>query len=119
MIPFFHRKKDSVYRKGLRGERMAEKALAKDGLRVTERRWRCAGGEVDLICRKDDAIVFVEVKYRPEGGRGDGVAAVTEDKMTRLKRCADIYMARFPQSFARIDIVEITADGVWHLEDVR
>ena len=119
MKPLFFPFRRDVYRKGLLGERMAEKALKREGLRVTERRWRCAGGEVDLICRDGDTVVFVEVKYRPDGREGDGVLAVTEDKMTRLKRCADIYMVRFPDRFARIDILEITSDGVRHLKDVR
>ncbi|MBR4502429.1 MAG: YraN family protein [Clostridia bacterium] len=123
MIPFIkrkaHRQEDSVYRKGLRGEKMAERFLKRQGLRLMERRWRGAGGEADLIMRDGDTVVFVEVKYRPEGREGDGVSAVTDDKMKRLARCADIYMARFPDLFARIDILEITSDGPRHLKDVR
>ncbi len=118
MRPLFKRE-DGIYLKGLRGERLAERALKKEGLRVIDRRWRCAGGEVDLICRDGDTVVFVEVKYRPDGRGGDGVLAVTEDKMVRLRRCCDIYMTRCPGDFARIDILEITSDGTRHLKDVR
>ncbi len=122
MIPFFKRRKprrDSVWKKGLLGEKTAERILKKEGLRLLERRWRCAGGEADLIMRDGDTVVFVEVKYRPEGREGDGVLAVTDDKMRRLSRCADAYMTRFPDLFARIDILEITSDGPRHLKDVR
>ncbi len=119
MIPFFLRK-DTRYLKGLRGERMAERFLRREGMRILERRWRCAGGEVDLICMDEGTVVFAEVKYRPDGREGDGVDAVDRDKMRRLGRCADIYMTRFPpDTFARIDIVEITSDGLRHLKDVR
>ena len=122
MIPFFIRRKDrrdSVYRKGLRGEKKAERFLKREGMRLLERRYRCAGGEADLIMRDGDTVVFVEVKYRPDGRAGDGVDAVTDDKMRRLARCADAYMIRFPDRFARIDILEITSDGPRHLKDVR
>lgn len=119
MIPLFKRREDSVWEKGLRGEKTAERFLKKEGLRLLERRWRCAGGEADLIMRDGDTVVFVEVKYRPEGREGDGVSAVTDDKMRRLSRCADAYMTRFPDLFARIDILEITSDGPRHLKDVR
>ncbi len=122
MIPFFKRResrRDSVWKKGLLGEKTAERFLKKEGLRLLERRWRCAGGEADLIMRDGDTVVFVEVKYRPEGREGDGAAAVTDDKMRRLSRCADAYMTRFPDLFARIDILEITSDGPRHLKDVR
>lgn len=122
MIPFFKRResrRDSVWKKGLLGEKTAERFLKKAGLRLLERRWRCAGGEADLIMRDGDTVVFVEVKYRPEGREGDGAAAVTDDKMRRLSRCADAYMTRFPDLFARIDILEITSDGPRHLKDVR
>ncbi|MBR6705934.1 MAG: YraN family protein [Clostridia bacterium] len=123
MIPLFKRRdarrEDSVYKKGLRGEKTAERILKKEGMRLLERRWRAAGGEADLIMRDGDTVVFVEVKYRPEGRQGDGAAAVTDDKMRRLSRCADAYMARFPDLFARIDILEITSDGPRHLKDVR
>ena len=122
MIPFFKRResrRNSVWKKGLLGEKTAERFLKKEGLRLLERRWRCAGGEADLIMRDGDTVVFVEVKYRPEGREGDGTAAVTDDKMRRLSRCADAYMTRFPDLFARIDILEITSDGPRHLKDVR
>ncbi len=122
MIPFFKRResrRDSVWKKGLLGEKTAERFLKKEGFRLLERRWRCAGGEADLIMRDGDTVVFVEVKYRPEGREGDGAAAVTDDKMRRLSRCADAYMTRFPDLFARIDILEITSDGPRHLKDVR
>ncbi len=119
MIPFFKRKDATVYTKGLRGEKMAERILRREGMQVLERRWRCAGGEVDLVCRDGAVLVFVEVKYRPDGTAGDGIDAVGEDKMRRLRRCADIYMTRFPGVFARIDILEITSDGPRHLKDVR
>ena len=98
---------------------MAERFLKREGMRLLERRWRGAGGEADLIMKDGDTVVFVEVKYRPEGSEGDGADAVTDDKMNRLARCADVYMTRFPDLFARIDILEITSDGPRHLKDVR
>ncbi|MBQ8135930.1 MAG: YraN family protein, partial [Clostridia bacterium] len=62
--------------------------------------------------------VFVEVKYRPDGHSGDGIEAVTEDKLRRLRLCADTYLGPTPDKNARIDILEITPDGIRHVENI-
>ncbi len=113
----FRRKQDGTYRKGLRGEKQAESHLRGLGYRILHRRYRVPGAEIDLICQDGDTVVFVEVKYRPEGRRGDGFAAVTEDKMRRIRRCADGYMGANPVLNARIDLIEITMDGLEHIKN--
>ena len=111
-------KNGTAYEKGLRGEKAALAHLKKKGYRILEKRWRCPGGEVDLICEDGETIVFVEVKYRPDGHEGDGTAAVTPEKMRRLCLCADRYLGPNPDRNARIDILEITMDGIRHIQNV-
>lgn len=114
------RRKDpgTAYDKGIEGEKTALKYLKKKGYRILEKRWRCPGGEADLICLDGDTVVFVEVKYRPDGHAGDGIDAVTDDKMRRLTYCVDWYMGPNPSRNARIDILEITMDGIRHVPNV-
>ena len=114
----FHRDlTDTAYQKGLQGEKQALAYLRKKGYKLLQKRWRCHGGEVDLIMEDQGVIVFVEVKYRPKGRAGDGLMAVTPDKQRRLKLAAQAYMidhdlTEYP---VRFDVVEITRDGFRHV----
>ena len=103
---------------GLKGEHIAEKTLKRKGMKLLARRFRSSGGEIDLIFRDGEEIVFVEVKYRPDGEKGDGIMAVTPDKLRRIRRAGDAFLTRYPHAPARIDIVEITADGVDHVRNI-
>ena len=106
------------YIEGLLGERLAEKALKKEGMKLISRRFRAAGGEIDLIFREGEEIVFVEVKYRPEGQSGEGIEAVTPDKLRRIRRAGEVFLNRYPDTRARIDVVEITSGGTDHIRRV-
>lgn len=66
---------------GDRGERAAARYLRRRGLRVITRGYRCPLGEIDLIARDGDRLVFVEVKTRR---RGEPAEAVTPAKQRRL-----------------------------------
>lgn len=104
--------------KGLLGEKMARKYLQKKGYRLLEKRYRINGGEVDLIMKDGDCFVFVEVKYRPDGETGEGLAAVDFGKEKRIIRAADTYMYRRKlEGQMRYDIVEITSEGTVHIEN--
>jgi len=78
---------------GLEGERFAAEYLKKRRYRVLERNYRCSLGEIDLICRKDKRIVFVEVKTRASGDFGKPEEAVTEAKKRKIFRVAEWYLA--------------------------
>ncbi len=105
----------NAYLLGIRGELLARRYLKANGYRVVASRYRAAGGEIDLIARKDGLLVFFEVKYRPSGRIGAGAAAVDADKRRRVRRAAEGYMQRFhPKPDARFDILDITAAGVNH-----
>lgn len=94
---------------GSYGERLAARYLEEHGLRVIDRNWRCAHGELDLVARDGDCLVFCEVKTRRSVRFGDPVEAVTRVKASRLRRLAaawlrshDVHGGR-----VRIDVVAI------------
>jgi putative endonuclease len=81
--------KDAV---GAYGERVAVDYMVAQGMRVIERNWRCAAGEIDAVLRDGDTLVFCEVKTRRGIGFGQPYEAVGHRKMARLRRLASIWM---------------------------
>ena len=78
---------------GDRGEQAAALYLARQGMRIVERKFRCRGGEVDLIATDGADLVFVEVKTRSSGAFGEGSEAVTATKRRRILRAAALYLS--------------------------
>lgn len=73
---------------GAYGERRAVAHLVEAGIRIVERNWRCADGEIDIVARDGDDIVFCEVKTRRSLEFGPPASAVGPSKMRRLRRLA-------------------------------
>ena len=91
---------------GDRGEREAARYLRKRGMRIIERNYRTAQGEIDLIVRDGDTLVFVEVKSRRAGQPAE---AVTPAKQQRLTLAALHYLRRHDllEQRCRFDVVAI------------
>lgn len=102
----------STYGEGKRGEDLAAVFLRLKGYRVLERNYRVPQGEIDLVCRKGDTIVFVEVKRRKNQSKGSPLEAVTPKKISRLSAAAAVYLARHPGELlnARFDVVAISSN---------
>lgn len=79
---------------GLRGEQLACDALAERGYEVVERRYRTRAGELDIIARHGDYLVFVEVKARQDRDFGDPEEAVTSQKQQKMLWMATDYLTR-------------------------
>lgn len=73
---------------GSYGERVAAQRLVEQGMVVVDRNWRCELGEVDLVLRDGDVLVFCEVKTRSSAAYGHPLEAVTPAKGERLRRLA-------------------------------
>lgn len=78
---------------GAYGERVAARHLAAQGMVLVDRNWRCADGEVDLVLRDGDELVFCEVKTRSGTAYGHPLEAVDEAKTQRLVRIAASWMS--------------------------
>jgi putative endonuclease len=96
-------------RRGNLGEREAKKALQEQGLKFLLANFRSARGEIDLIFRDADCLVFVEVKTRSSEDWTRPAAFVDAGKRRRLSRCALDYLRllKNPPIKIRFDIVEV------------
>jgi putative endonuclease len=94
---------------GAYGERLAEQTLIAQGMVVVDRNWRCADGEVDLILRDGDDVVFCEVKTRRVSTFGTPAEAVVPAKVRRLRRLAARWLttSRVRPSEVRFDVVSV------------
>lgn len=79
------RVKDAV---GRHGEELAARHLETAGLRILARNWRCREGELDIIARDGDLLVFVEVKTRSSLAFGTPAEAVDRAKSARIRHLA-------------------------------
>ncbi|WP_404342491.1 YraN family protein [Pseudoalteromonas mariniglutinosa] len=96
--------------KGFYYEQQAEKYLIEQGLVAIERNYHCPYGELDVIMRDGDILVFVEVKFRKNKVRGGANYALSKQKQQRLKRAIYHYLdaKQLSNQAVRIDYVAIT-----------
>ena len=110
-------------RTGAWGEELALRYLTQRGYKLVERNYRTRYGELDLILRHDDTLVFVEVKLRRGVGFGDPLEAVTPRKQAAVRTLAQRYLSERKPDFdaIRFDVVGIlVGDGtrrIVHVED--
>jgi putative endonuclease len=101
-------------RRGRLGEQAAKNYLRRQGLKFLTANFRSARGEIDLIFRDDDCLVFVEVKSRSSEDWTRPAAAVDARKRRLLSQTALDYLRRLknPAIKIRFDIIEVLlADG--------
>jgi putative endonuclease len=94
---------------GAYGERVAALALTGAGMVVLDRNWRCPSGELDIVARDGNTIVFCEVKTRRGGGFGYPVEAVGYAKVRRLRALASLWLVAHPDTRGevRFDVVSV------------
>lgn len=97
---------------GKTGEDLATAELERRGYAILARRYRTRYGEIDIVARDGETLVFVEVKARASADRGTALDAITPQKRRRLTMMAADYLARHAveEVACRFDIVAI--DGV-------
>ncbi|WP_417261859.1 YraN family protein [Celeribacter sp.] len=103
---------EQAYHFGLSAEDIVARHYAERGYEVLERRWRGAGGEIDLIFRNGDEIVFVEVKASKTHARAS--AALGARQQARLCASAEDYIGRRPSGLLtpmRIDVALVNGAG--------
>lgn len=107
---------------GDQGEGIALRYLESLGYELVERNHRTRYGEIDLIVRDEETLVFVEVKYRRGTGYGSPLEAVTQRKQEKIRAVAEAYLAESGEDFdeVRFDVVGILAGagaGIEHVID--
>ena len=111
---FAGKAKPEHLRRGELGERAAKRHLQKLGLKFLAANFRSDRGEIDLVFRDGDCLVFVEVKTRSSENWSRPAAAVNAERRRRLSQCALDYLRllKNPPVKIRFDIVEVLlADG--------
>jgi putative endonuclease len=107
---FFGKRKRPIHlRRGEIGERAAKKHLQRNGLKFLTANFRSDRGEIDLVFRDADCLVFVEVKTRSSEDWMRPAAAVDAERRRRLTRTGLDYLRllKNPQVKVRFDIVEV------------
>lgn len=96
---------------GKSAESAAQNYLRHQGLVCLKQNFRCRMGEIDLVMRDHDCLVFVEVRFRRQGQHGDGAESITHAKRQKLIRCAAFYLRACRVSshqVCRFDVVSVS-----------
>lgn len=110
----------SAYQQGKQGEHAARSYLEKQGLTFVAANFRCQRGEIDLIMKDGDTLVFVEVKKRKNDHFGSALESVTPRKQHKIRLAAEYFLQQSPKTLrhqtqslqtlpSRFDVVGICA----------
>ncbi len=97
---------------GILGEKLAVGVLRKRGYRILETNYRCPEGEIDIVARHKDYLVFIEVRTKRSLKFGTPEESITPAKMARLRTVAARYQQTHENlpSLCRIDVVALELD---------
>lgn len=110
----------STRAKGARGEEIARKYLKKQGLKILDMNFRSKMGEIDIIAKEKDTLVFVEVKSSMNTHFGSPLDWVPLKKQKRIIRVSQAYMLikGLNKSSIRYDVISIDPDrNICHVRD--
>ncbi|MDR0822474.1 MAG: YraN family protein [Endomicrobium sp.] len=98
---------------GFEKEKKAAQFLQENGYKIITTNFAAKCGEIDIIAKDKDCLVFVEVKYRKNTNYGSPVEAVTFKKQKKISKTAIIYLRQNKvRTDFRFDIVSIVADNI-------
>ena len=109
---------------GKKGEDMVTNFLIKNGHTILKRNYLCRFGEIDIIARKGDILLFVEVKSRKENSLVSPKEAVDSHKIARMIKASQDYLSKTIEEAElqpRFDVAEVTFknDGKFHLNYIK
>jgi putative endonuclease len=99
---------------GSMGEQLAADRLVQKGMEILARNWHCAQGEIDIIARQGETLIFVEVKTRRGRAAGTPEQGVDVRKQRLLCQSAQCYLQSIGwEGDVRLDVVavELTSNG--------
>lgn len=107
--------------KGKLGESIAEKYLRKNGYIILEKNFRSKCGEIDIIGKDKDYIVFIEVKTRSSSKFGTPREAVTFTKQNKIYKTAQLYIMekRLLNFNCRFDVIEVILNTVTNEHSIK
>ena len=100
-------------------EKLAIKFLKNKGYKILEEKYKNKIGEIDIIAKDKDIIVFVEVKFRSNDYFGLPREAVNQQKQFKIRQVATQYITtkRLFSIACRFDVLEILVDKITHIEN--
>jgi putative endonuclease len=104
----------STRKAGEEAEAAACAFLEDRGMRIVERNFRARGGEIDIVAREKDVLVFVEVRFREGEGFGAPEETVGLAKRRKIVSAARAYLSRVPWNSwkeARFDVIAVVGKG--------
>jgi putative endonuclease len=105
---------------GIAAEELAARYLSERGLSIVGRNYRCRLGEIDLIARDGDMLVFIEVRMRTGSRFGGALASITAVKQRKLIAAAGLYLSRLRSTpRCRFDAVLLDALDSRRIEWLR
>lgn len=105
---------------GLKGEVEAKEYLQGAGYEILETNYKNKIGEIDIICKKDGVLVFVEVKRRESVKFGYPREAVNYRKQQKIRNVASGYLKYknlYEKCPVRFDVVDLIGDNLTHIEN--
>jgi putative endonuclease len=108
---------------GVHGEDLAVKYLKKKGYRILDRNFRLRGGEIDIIAKDGEEIVFIEVKTRTSDNREFIMASVGREKQRKISKTALYYISKnkYTDFVGRFDVIFVVGDKlnsqIEHIKD--
>lgn len=105
-------KKSNSKSLGKKGEDIAEELLRSKGYQIIKRNFRFGKGEIDIIAKDGDCLVFVEVKSRKNYDFGEPEYSITKSKQKQLKRIAEgyFYVNGISEQLCRFDVITIVGE---------
>lgn len=110
----------STRSKGSEGENIVREYLKRQGMKILEVNFRVKSGEIDIIAREKDTLVFIEVKSATNLEFGNPLSWVTPRKQRRIIRVSQWYLLQkgMDQASVRYDVVSVDPDRkVCHVRD--
>lgn len=94
---------------GKKGEELAIQYLLANDYQIIERNFRSRLGEIDIIARDKQELVFIEVKTRTSNQYGEPCEAVDDTKIKHILRVAEyyIYIKKIKNTYMRFDVIEV------------
>ncbi len=121
------RRLSEARRRGAEVEAAARTHLLRAGLGDVAANVNYRLGELDLVMRDGDTLVFVEVRYRASADHGSGGESVDRGKRRRIVRAAQLFLLQYPalaESYCRFDVIDARGDPAapdftWHRDAFR
>jgi putative endonuclease len=104
--------------KGNKGELQAAKFLEKNGYKILTTNFRSPFGEIDIIAKKNDITIFIEVKLRESYSFGTANETIPQSKMNKIIKTAHFWIAKQEYEIpCRFDVITIDNNKLTHIKN--